>query len=133
MTGKQKAFADKILAEPTKPKKQIVKEVYNVTTDRAAEVMASENLRKPAIMAYLNKHAEQAEKTLYDVMNSSSKYGQADSTRDGAAHASVAVAAAKDILDRVHGKAKQSVDVHSTSVVIGIDLSGVSVQPEQNT
>ncbi len=123
MTGKQKAFADQVLANPTKPKKKIIMDVYDVTIERAAEVMASENLRKPAIMAYLDKHAVVAEETLYDIMQDSRSKSKTFS-KEGAAYAGVAVTAAKDILDRIHGKATQRIESRSESVIIGIDLSG---------
>jgi hypothetical protein len=131
MTGKQKLFADMILADPKKPKKQIIKEVYNVTTDRAAEVMASENLRKPAIMAYLNNHADKAQEVLVKAMKAKKKqYGFNPDTKrmellgEEDDHA-IRLRAADSVLDRVYGKATQRLETASTSVSFTIDLSGM--------
>jgi hypothetical protein len=119
MTGKQKAFADILIANPTLPKKEAIKRVYNVTSERASEVMASENLRKPAIMEYLRDHAQEAETTLHEVMQYSKEQG-----KEQPAYAAVAVSAAKDVLDRVHGKATQRTENVSVSLNFGMDLSG---------
>lgn len=123
MTGKQKLFADKVLANPKTPVKHIIKDVYDVKNDRTAEVMASENLRKPEIMLYLQNHAVKAEEGMVEVAEYSKKYGKVMS-REGASYAAVAVSAYKDVLDRVHGKAKQTVDVSQTTVHLKLDLTG---------
>jgi hypothetical protein len=44
--------------------------------------------------------------------------------RDGASYAAVALNAAKDIQDRVKGKARQQIDVTSTALTFNIDMSG---------
>ncbi len=123
MTGKQKAFADKVIAEPTKALSKIVKEVYDVTTDGAARQIASENMTKPNIMLYLQKHSEQAEADIIELAEVSKRYAR-EGGHVGAAYAGTALAANRDILDRVHGKATQKIESKSQSVIIGIDLSG---------
>lgn len=122
LTAKQKAFADKILANPFITGKQAAQEVYNPQNPHTSEVIAYENLRKPDIMIYLNEHAVEAEKTVYQVMKSSRDL------KEDSSHATVALRAASDILDRVHGKPTQRTETVSTGVTINIDLSGSSDQ-----
>ena len=121
MTGKQKAFADKILANPTQPAYKAAQEVYNPKTDRTANSIAVENLQKPVIMAYLHAHSKEAEKTITEVMQYSKVQGM-----DNPAFAGVAVRAAQDVLDRVHGKATQKIEANTKTVSINIDLTGLA-------
>jgi len=44
-------------------------------------------------------------------------------TKEGAMYATVAERTANSILDRLHGKATQNVNLQSTSVNINVDLS----------
>jgi hypothetical protein len=127
LTRKQQAFVDGILGQPKKSATQVASEVYNVRGKRhTAEVIASENLRKPEIMVYLANHSSKAENTLVEIMNYGSEYGKEMKDRDGASYAGVAVSAAKDILDRVHGKATQKVEQHSTVVTLSLDLTDIT-------
>ena len=123
LTRKQKAFADKLLEDPKISATQAVKETYNVSTNHSAEVIANENLSKPEIMRYLQENAITAENTLIDVMNYSNKYGK-QGGHVGAAYANVAKTSADSILDRVHGKARQVLDVNSKHISITLDLTG---------
>lgn len=124
LTRKQAAFVKELIERPKEPAYKAAEKAYKVTTQNSARQLASENLTKPNIMAYLNSHAAEAESAVVQVMQKS--LGMADSP----AHASVALAAAKDVLDRVHGKATQRIEQTSTSVVIGIDLSRASLPDE---
>ena len=125
LTRKQKAFADKLLENPKQSATQAVAETYNVKTRRTAEVMASENLRKPEILAYLHANAETAENTVLDVMNYSRELGKSGD-KSGANYASVALASAKEVLDRVHGKSVTKIHATTKAVVINVDLTGVT-------
>lgn len=128
LTRKQQAFVDKLIAEPKISATKAALATYNVNNDVTAASVASENLRKPQIMAWLADHAKDAEHAITEVMNYSIAKGQ-----ESPAYASVGLAAAKDVLDRVHGKATQRIEQTSTSVIIGIDLSrrdGVVVETE---
>ncbi len=121
MTSKQKAFVTELVTNPkTSGTQAAIKAGYSPKT---AAVIASENLKKPQIMAYLTKFSDKAEQGLMETVEASKKFAL-QGGRDGAAYASTAVSGYNSILDRVHGKATQKIESKSTSVVIGIDLSG---------
>lgn len=122
LTRKQQAFVKHLIENPKDSATQAVKNTYNVSTQRSAEVIASENLSKPEIQIALYESSELAQETVIDVMNYSRKLGKSG-TKEGASYASVALSGARDILDRVHGKARQQVEVQSTSVSININLA----------
>jgi hypothetical protein len=122
LTAKQKAFADALLADKKMSATQSALLAYGKpnkpTTYNTAKMIASENLAKPNIMAYLANHAIDAENTLVEVMNEAKQL-----VAESPGYASVARQSASDILDRVYGKATQRIESTSTSVVIGIDLT----------
>lgn len=101
------------------------KATYNVTTDLSARQQAHDNLTKPNVVLELAKYSSKAESVILEVMDYSKELGKTGNTA-GAAYASVASANARDILDRVHGKATQRVEQHITSVTIGIDLTATT-------
>lgn len=131
MTGKQKAFADVILRDPKTTLKAAAKEAYGVDGN-LAEVMGYENIRKPQIMQYLQKHATKAEMVLINAMNATKKvykFNPETKTNEFMEEVDdhlIRLKAADSILDRVHGKAKQSVEVTQTTLNVSIDLSGNS-------
>jgi phage terminase small subunit len=122
LTRKQKAFADKLLDNPKMSTTQAVKETYDTTDYSTAAMIGSENLNKPKIMTYLQKHSKQAEHTMLKVMGYSEEFGETFSP-EGAKYAAVAVSAAKDVLDRVHGKPTQRVEQQSTTVTLALSLT----------
>lgn len=109
LTRKQKMFADALIKDPKKSGSEVVKQIYNVNTDNTARSIASENLTKPNILAYMVEKSTLAEQRIIQLMRS-------DNER-------IALDASKDILDRVHGKATQRIEQQSTSVKISIDLT----------
>lgn len=117
LTRKQKAFADIILANPTISAKAAATQVFDVKSERIAEVVGSEYQRKPEIMRYLSDHAKDAEGAIVEVMNN------ARDRLESSSFQRLAGDMANSILDRVHGKATQRVEMNSTSVAITIDLS----------
>ena len=123
LTAKQKAFADELLANPKTSGQDAALKAYGkegkTISDNTARAIASENLTKPNIMAYLEAHAVDAEIVLFDVMKTAQEQAP-----NSAGHAAVAVSAAKDILDRVHGKATQKTEINQKTVVVNIDLTG---------
>lgn len=121
LTSKQKTFADAILNNPKITGTQAAMQAYNAVSERTAQAIASENLSKPLIMEYLIDHAVAAEHTVFEVMQTSS------SLKKDAQHASVALRAASDILDRVHGKATQKMESTSVAVSINIDLANATM------
>lgn len=132
LTRKQKLFVQHIIDNPKSSGKAAAIAAYNTTTEKSAEVIASENLRKPEIMAFLDEHARLAKETVLDVIETSRRHMNSG-TKDGAAYAAVALNGGKDILDRVYGKAKQSLEVNSTSITLSIDLSGRVLSPSEAT
>lgn len=97
LTRKQKAFADELIKTPKQSATQAVLKTYDTTKDYVAKNIASENLTKPNIQAYLAKYDELAQITVVDIMQNSRKL------KDEPAHARVALDGAKDILNRLHG------------------------------
>lgn len=120
LTRKQKAFADYLLNNPKASGTEAIKATYSLgskhgTTSKRGEeltasVMATENLAKPNILAYMLEKAPEAELRVLQLMRSENE--------------PIALAAAKDVLDRTHGRAVQRTESTSTSVNIAIDLSG---------
>jgi hypothetical protein len=129
LTRKQTAFIKHIVDNPKSTGVEAAQAVYGKPDKpisyRTANAIAVENLQKPAILLELAKHSQTAENTLLDVMNVSREYAKTGD-KSGAQYASVAVQTANSILDRLHGKAKQTTEVEQRSVNINIDLSGVA-------
>jgi phage terminase small subunit len=124
LTGKQKAFADYLLANPTKPKADaVIQAGYKIAKRGTASQVAHENLKKPEIMLYLAKHSDTASNTVLEVLNHSKQQMYSDDKR-GVDWGNLAEKTANSILDRVHGKARQQIEVQSTHVSITLDLTG---------
>lgn len=127
LTRKQAAFVRHLIENPKASATRAVKATYGKpdkpVTELAARSIAHENIMKPNIQLELAKHSATAELAMLEVLNYSKEYGRDSENRNGASYASVAVSVAKDILDRVHGKATQRVETTSTAVVLNIDLT----------
>lgn len=125
LTGKERAYIEYRVENPTSTKAEAIRAVYDVsetTKKKTLENMASTIEKRPAVLAVLNKHAIEAEETLADVMKYSRIHGSSG-TKEGASYAQVAERTANSILDRLHGKAMQQIQMNSTSVNINVDLS----------
>lgn len=125
LTGKERAYVQYRVENPTSTKAGAVRAVYDVSEDtkkKTLENMATVIEKRPAVLAVLNKHAIEAEETLADVMKYSRIHGSSGS-KEGASYAQVAERTANSILDRLHGKAMQQIQMNSTSVNINVDLS----------
>lgn len=122
LTRKQQVFVDELIANPKQSATKAALKAYSTKADTVASAVASENLRKPSIMQWLADHAAKAEMAVTEIMTYSLEQG-----RESPAYAGVGLAAAKDVLDRVHGKATQKVEVQSQAVIITIDLSAQSL------
>lgn len=110
LTRKQSSFVKQMLDNPKQSATQaILNSDYNVSTYDSAGQLASENLRKPQVLAHLIANSERAESKIVSLIESEKE--------------EIALNASKDILDRVHGKATQRVETQSTSVNISIDLT----------
>ena len=85
LTKKQEGFVKDYLE--TGNGSLAIKKNYDVSTDETARSMASENLTKPNIQAYLESRAEKAAEMVFEI----SQHGENDSVK---------LNASKDILDR---------------------------------
>lgn len=125
LTRKQNAFVQHLVTNPKASGTAAASAAYGkphkpISYDTARS-MAAENLAKPSIMLELSKYSGTAEITMLDVMEYSKEYGR-EGDKAGAAYAAVAISAAKDVLDRIHGKAVQRVQATSTAVNLNINL-----------
>ena len=112
LTRKQKAFADFLKNNPKASATEAAAQTYNVSTRKSAEVIASENLGKPEIQAYLAKADDHSQMVILQSMYSKDER--------------LAFDAARDVQDRLHGKATQRVEQHSTSVNLNLSLSDLT-------
>lgn len=116
LTRKQTAFVQKLIDNPKMSATEAVRQTYNVTTNRSAEVTASENLRKPEIVSTLNRYSN----TIEDIISSKaielSSSDKLEEVKEGLLNS-------RWIHDKIHGKATQKVETQNTSVNISIDLS----------
>lgn len=92
LTDKQRKWADKKLELQNGT--QAALEVYDTDKITTAATIASENIRKPNVKAYLESKAERAAEIVFDIAEN----GENDNVRLGAS---------KDILDRAGHKAPE--------------------------
>lgn len=122
LTPKQRKFVAFLLSNPKASATKAALEAYGKhdkeISYNTARSIATENMAKPAILAVLRAADKEAESVLLSVMRSSEKL------KTNPQHATVAERAANSILDRLHGKATQRVEQHTSVVSIGIDLTG---------
>lgn len=120
LTRKQQAFVTELIDNPKQSATQAALTVYGKpdkpTTYQTAGQIATDNLKNPQIIMALADHNKLVESTLIGTV---SDWGRSDNSR----RREIAQNAAMFIHDKVHGKAKQTVDVNTQSVVITIDLS----------
>lgn len=109
LTRKQEVFVNALLGDTKVSGAEAARRAYNVTTDNAARAIASENLTKPNVMQHLQANSERAEQVIVSLL-------AADKDE-------VKLAASRDILDRVHGKATQKIEQTTTGVTLTIDLT----------
>lgn len=116
LTRKQQAFVNHLIENPKASATEAVRQSYKPTTENAARAIASENLTKPNIVMALSKANSRVEQVL---MNTVDQWGDHEKPRQR----EIAIDTAKYIHDKIHGKAKQQLDIQSTSVKINIDMS----------
>lgn len=109
LTRKQKAFANHLINNPKDSATEAAQQTYKTISRKSAEVIASENLRKPSIQIYLNEHIDKAKNKVVTLVDSDKE--------------DIALRASESVLDRALGKPVQSLQVQSTSVNINIDLT----------
>lgn len=111
LTRKQEAFVRELIEHPKQSATKAVEKTYNVKSNAVARAVASENLTKPNVLAHLVANSERAEAKIVELLESKKP--------------EIQLASAKDILDRVHGKATQKVEQTTTGVTLNIDLTGL--------
>lgn len=126
LTRKQQAFIKHLVDNPKASAKAAAQAAYNVTSERSAETVGSELLRKPEIMAELAKYSGSAEITVIEVMEYSKDKGRILDNGAGASYAATALQAANSLLDRLHGKATQRTESVSTAVNLNLNLSDIT-------
>lgn len=112
LTRKQAKFVEVLVSNPKASATEAAVQAYNVKSRLVGRTIAGENMTKPNILQHLVANSERAEQKIVDLM---------EAEKD-----EVKLAAAKDILDRVHGKATQKIEQSSTGVTLNIDLTGLS-------
>lgn len=125
LTGKEREYVRHRIEHPTAPKSASVKAVYDVSPtikDETLRKMAQKIEHRAPVLAVLTKQAERAEELLTTLMEDTAVLSKSG-TKEGAQYAGVAERVINSVLDRIHGKAKQSIDVQSTSVNLNIDLT----------
>lgn len=125
LTRKQERFVQEIVRNPKISATAAAKAAYNTSTENSAAQIASENLRKPQVMAELAKYVSRAEYNLMVLADKSTEYAMLGG-HVGAAYAGVSQSVNNSILDRIFGKATTKVEATSTSVNINIDLAAVA-------
>ncbi len=129
MTGKQRAMIEERLKDPKASNAEIIKRAgYNISGDgnkatNTASQIYLENMRNPEIASILNDHLEEAERGVLEIAEYSKDMGKTFS-KEGASYAAVALAAYRDVQDRIKGKPKQQMEVRSTSVNLNLSLKG---------
>ena len=125
LTPKQKMYADKILSEPTRPRADIIREVYNPTTTGTVRQIAHANIRNTKINNYLAMYNQEAEMVTVDVMNNAI-------TKDTPTWQRLALDASRDIQNRVTGLPVARTENISTVLAVNLDLTGDTVaEPQQ--
>lgn len=114
LTPGQKEYADKKMAEPDRSLRSIAREVYPNAKDTTAGQIVQQHEKNRNIQLYTDDQIKQAVSTVQEIMV------------DKTVKARDRLTASFDILDRSLGKAIQRTEVASTSLTIGIDLSGLA-------
>lgn len=122
LTRKQNAFVHHLITHPKESATDAVAATYDTTGRRSDRAIASGLLNKPSVKMELAKYAGEAEGTVYRLMKTSEQFAN-EGGRDGASYGTVALSAAKDILDRVHGKATQRTENLNVAVELNVNLS----------
>ena len=104
-----KKVLDIIAGQKTQNASLAYKQVYPNASDTTARNNASQLLKKPDAIIYLQEHTNKAIRTVVGLLDSDKP--------------DIQLRASQDILDRHYGKAIQQVQTTSKQVVISIDLT----------
>lgn len=106
----------------TKKVQEIYKEEGTDITYKSASVRAAELRKSKGVMNVLQEYEQEAQQGIVEIAKYATTLGKMGG-KEGAAYATVGLNAHDKILDRVHGKAKQSLDITTKSVTINMDLT----------
>ena len=98
---------------------------YKAKDVHTASQQYLENMKKPEIASALDVYVNKAEQGVIEIAEYSKDMGKIFS-KEGASYAGVALAAYKDIQDRVRGKPKQQMEITSTSVNLNLSLTDIT-------
>lgn len=118
MTLKQKAFVKEYIDTKGNATEAALR-VYNTNRDVARRIGA-ENLTKPVIQSQLAGYTELLESAIIGTVKDWKK-------EDNSRKREIAMQNAQWAHDKIHGKAKQSIETTNTSVEVKVDLSGVRI------
>lgn len=123
LTAKQAAYV-KGVAEGKK-KVDAVRDAYNITNPNSdvPKQMAKMLDKNPTIMAFLAEHQREMEEAVIDVVRDAKRKAIDGDNSAGAMYARVAVDGSNSILDRLHGKASQNINMNVQAVNLNVDLS----------
>lgn len=118
-------MADIYLKEPVTKTEAYKRTHPSKANPDSLNTLAAREFRKGTVLSYLAKYSDMAEQGITEIAQYSKEYGKNEhyAKGQGSAYAGVALKAYSDILDRVHGKAKQSLEIDSRHIDIIIDLS----------
>jgi len=119
LTKKQKAFADILLSNDKISATEAAAETYNVTERTVAGVIAAENLKKPNILQYMNKHLDKAQDVIIGFMDLK------DDNNIG--NKRLAYDSATQIIDRIAGKPTQIQQSQSVSFVQHLNSKQIDI------
>ena len=117
LTGKQRAMILERLKDKTAPNHKIIERAGYKGNEHTRSQIYLENMRKPEIRSKLDDVAIEMEETLITDVR---QYRDSDKIQER----QFANDTARWIHDKVKGRAKQQLDLTSTSVTLAIDLSG---------
>lgn len=113
LTRKQRAFVRELKKDPTISPTRVAMKVYDVSSENSASVIASQNLRKKAIVSHLDAYNDIVESTL---SNTILEYSDSKDIKER----TLAVETSKWVHDKLHGKSisrninvNASVDIES--------------------
>lgn len=111
-----KAFADKLLSDPSISQTQAYLQTHNTNNPDTAKVEASRTLTKPNVKVYMDKHIDRAKMRIVELVESDKE--------------DIALRASESILDRSLGKATV-VQENTSYQQINITLGTQQVISEQ--
>lgn len=121
ITKKQVLYVKGVIQGKTK--RQAALDAYDTTNPSSASRLALIAEKNPVVLDYLRKHQEEMEQTVLDVVRDAKDKAIEGTTSAGAMYARVAIDGSNSILDRVHGKATQNVNMNVQAVNLNVDLS----------